>query len=222
MENNQQHGVSRRSVAKGAAWAVPAVVALGAAPKAAASVPCVPTFSFGGASCKCPGQSTNQSWGYYLQICVNLANGCPTPSDGNLYVWEVQNNSGKNLTGPAFPIVIPVGSCDNAYRLFNSTSSAHSLTFLYSYDAAGTNKTWSTPAIPAPVQDCSSNSAGDCLPPGSAAAKPATATTSSSSSTSSASSTTSRSSASSTSSAPAPSSTAPRSTSAPTSTTPAG
>jgi len=154
---------SRRTVAKGAAWAVPAVVALGAAPKAAAS-PCVPSFTFGGASCKCPGSSTNQTQSYYLQICSDANNTCTT-SDGTIYIWAARNNSGKALTGPSFPIEIPAGSCDTMYRLFSSESSSQYVQFQYSFDAQGTNKSWSD-LIEAPKQNCGKNSSGDCTPPG--------------------------------------------------------
>lgn len=158
---------SRRTVAKGAAWAVPAVVALGVAPEAAASEPCVPTFSFGGHSCKCPGQSTDQSWGYYLQICVSLDAGC-TPTGGGstptmVYVWDVESNS-KPLTGlPSNPTPIPVGGCTSGYLLLHSSSSASKVHFQYSFDADGTNKAWSD-FIDAPP-DCATGAGGECLAP---------------------------------------------------------
>lgn len=205
MESNEPGGLSRRTVAKGAAWAVPAAVALGAAPKAAASPPCVPTFTLNGASCKCPGGSTPQTQSYYLLICSDPANTCTT-AGGSIYIWAAESNSGKALTGPSFPIIIPAGSCDSQYRLFGSTSSAQYVHFQYSFTLDGP-KAWSA-LIPAPNQQCGRDGNGNCTAPGAspAVAKKATdSTPSSTSSTAAPSSTTS---------APATSTQAPAPTSA--------
>ena len=61
-------GISRRTVVKGTAWAVPAVVVASAAPAMAAGTSQCLTASFGALSCKQPGQGQND-YGYRLQIC---------------------------------------------------------------------------------------------------------------------------------------------------------
>lgn len=65
MTNNEQGSglrPSRRSVVKGAAWAVPAVAVAAAAPSAAASPPPPPVINFGQSEfCKLPGSSTKDS-----------------------------------------------------------------------------------------------------------------------------------------------------------------
>ncbi|GAA3664559.1 MULTISPECIES: hypothetical protein [Dermacoccaceae] len=160
--------VTRRNVATSAAWAVPAVALVSAAPNAAASVPCVPTFSFGGNSCKCPGQSTDQSWGYYLQICATV-NGCTGPGGATkLYIWDVTNNAKKKLipSGASFPLVLDIGTgsaCSTGYLLFNSESSASKIRFQYSFAANGSGAQWSSD-IDAPP-NCGTNASGGCLPP---------------------------------------------------------
>lgn len=62
--------VTRRTVARGAAWAVPAIAVGAAAPHAAASAPPPPTVTFTGQGCKLPGQSTDYPWGYRLTFDV--------------------------------------------------------------------------------------------------------------------------------------------------------
>lgn len=61
---------SRRTVVQGLAWTVPVVAVATSAPAFAASCE---TFTFGAGSCKCPGQSTPDKYGYWLRICYN----CP-------------------------------------------------------------------------------------------------------------------------------------------------
>jgi hypothetical protein len=85
---------SRRSVVKGAAWAVPAVVVAGAAPALAASQ-CL-TATFGGVSCKWPGTGQN-NWGYKLQIC--FTNNCDVTA--NIHVSAIQGNAASS---PLFPV----------------------------------------------------------------------------------------------------------------------
>ncbi len=60
---------SRRTIARGAAWAVPVIAVSAAAPALAASGgPLV----FTGISCKGPGQSGSNSWTYFMQTQVTL------------------------------------------------------------------------------------------------------------------------------------------------------
>src|SRR6476661_11238847 len=80
---SQKHGAdsappSRRSVVKGAAWAVPAVVVAGVAPTVAASGG---PLSFTGGACKLPGNSTDTFQGYVFELtAVNTAGPLPTTS----------------------------------------------------------------------------------------------------------------------------------------------
>jgi hypothetical protein len=68
---------SRRSVVKGAAWAVPAVVVAAAAPTVAASAG---FLTFSGSACKLPGNSQDTFKGYVFELFANNAPG-PLPRD---------------------------------------------------------------------------------------------------------------------------------------------
>ena len=96
--SEKKSGISRRTVAKGMAWSVPAVALAVAAPAYAAS-PCTPVFSFGAASCKCPGGSDPIKFGYVLQFCFTVAAQCALPPGGTTAtIIAIENNSGKPLT----------------------------------------------------------------------------------------------------------------------------
>jgi hypothetical protein len=85
---------SRRTIAKGAAWAVP-VIAIGAsAPHAAASGgPIV----FTGLSCKQGGQSGNSNFTYHMEVQVTI----PAGSAGQVSIQQIQECSGSpTLTSP--------------------------------------------------------------------------------------------------------------------------
>jgi hypothetical protein len=86
-------GVSRRTVVRGSAWAVPAVVVATAAPAMAASPSECITATFGGNSCKQPGEGTNAK-GYRLQIC--FSNICNVPAV--ILVRTVRGNTGGSPT----------------------------------------------------------------------------------------------------------------------------
>ena len=95
----KKSGVSRRTVAKAMAWSVPAVALAVPAPAYAAS-PCTPVPSFGGASCKCPGGSTNVKFGYILQICVTVGNQCALPPEGlTATIHGIVNESNVSVVG---------------------------------------------------------------------------------------------------------------------------
>jgi hypothetical protein len=68
---------SRRSVVKGAAWAVPAVVVAAAAPTVAASLG---FLTFSGRACKLPGNSQSIFKGYVFELFANNVAG-PGPRD---------------------------------------------------------------------------------------------------------------------------------------------
>ncbi|GGI46704.1 hypothetical protein BCL57_001103 [Agromyces flavus] len=77
IDPTEQTGVSRRTVTKAMAWAAPVVAIAATAPLAAAS--CIPTVTLGPGSCKCPGQSTDLPWHYFLKICAGGV-ACPESS----------------------------------------------------------------------------------------------------------------------------------------------
>ncbi len=79
---------SRRSVVKGAAWAVPAVVVAGAAPTVAASAG---PLSFTGGACKLPGNSTDTLKGYVFELTAVNTIG-PLPGTGITVISNVQIN----------------------------------------------------------------------------------------------------------------------------------
>jgi hypothetical protein len=103
-----KQGVSRRTVVKGTAWAVPAVVVASAAPAMAAS-PCV-TISFGPNSCKQPGEGQNIK-GYNLQFC--FTNTCNTAI--TVTVTAIQGNQGNAPLQPVTPplvITVPANTAN--------------------------------------------------------------------------------------------------------------
>lgn len=172
--------INRRTITKGVAWATPFVAVALPAPSAATTPPCVPELTFDlQKSCKCPGQSTNFNYGYFLSICVEDVNHC-IPSGGAggpvVYVQGVQNNSGVVLTAQPmnpdwcgsmlpFPITVdPVTgkSCSPVLRLGpvpGSGSSAGKLKVTYSFSPNGPTQTATIDAPP----DCpSSGTTGMC------------------------------------------------------------
>ena len=130
-------GVSRRTVVKGAAWAVPVVAVASAVPAMAAS-PCEPVITFGGLSCKCPGQSTGDPWTYYLQFCATLDPNC---TGGTVSITAVNSKTGGpggtplgTPDGSPYPILVPAGElCSQTYK-FTSANSANFILITYTYD----------------------------------------------------------------------------------------
>jgi hypothetical protein len=111
MSNN--HGAdsappSRRSVVKGAAWAVPAVVVAGAAPTVAASAG---PLTFTGGACKLPGNANDIFKGYLFELAAVNTLG-PLPTTGVTVITNVRLN-GQLVTG--FQVVVksatPAGTC---------------------------------------------------------------------------------------------------------------
>lgn len=85
---------SRRSVVKGAAWAVPAVVVAGAAPTVAASEG---PLRFTGGACKLPGNANDIFKGYVFELIATNSPG-PNPVTGVTVITNVQVN-GQPVTG---------------------------------------------------------------------------------------------------------------------------
>jgi hypothetical protein len=126
-EQGQSTRVSRRTIAKGAAWAVP-VVPLAVATPAYAQSGCVPTLSFSPDSCRCTGVGQNAK-DYYVSIC-NTGTTCPD-SDGILYV-SIRANTGNDHEEfvPGLTIAVPVGGCSEPVH-FNSGNSSLKIRFYY-------------------------------------------------------------------------------------------
>ena len=85
---------SRRTIARGVAWAVPVIAVSAAAPAMAASGgPIV----FTGISCKGPGQSGGNTWTYYMQITISV----PGPGSAGVVINSITECSGSpTLTTP--------------------------------------------------------------------------------------------------------------------------
>src|SRR3954451_21784139 len=119
-------GVSRRTVVKGTAWAVPAVVVATAAPAMAAGASQCLTATFSALSCKQPGGGQND-FGYRLQIC--FTNTCT--STVQIVITGIQGNTGGSQRDPLnIPLEVPVGqTCTPALSpvIYCSTNSANFL-----------------------------------------------------------------------------------------------
>ena len=122
---------SRRSVVKGAAWAVPAVVVAGAAPTVAASAG---PLSFSGGACKLPGNANDIFKGYVFELIAVNSPG-PGPTTGVTVITNVKIN-GVAVTG--YQVVVKTGdtctcaTCTppgstvcNTFCTPDATSSAH-------------------------------------------------------------------------------------------------
>jgi hypothetical protein len=157
MEETTARGqVSRRTIAKGMAWAAPAIPVVAMAPKAAASPGCVPTLDFSEDSCRCPGTGQN-NFDYFVKIC-NIGTTCPD-DDGVLYV-AVRANTGQNelQTGA---IAVPVGGCSELIE-FNGTNSSVKIRITYgSTEAAALAPTAPYVIVDSPV-NCVEGDLGTC------------------------------------------------------------
>ena len=143
-------GVSRRSVAKGLAWSVPAVAVASAAPAFAASGSGpVPTFI---SACKYPGGScSSRPKGYSLFFRID------NPTDKTIYIYTVTITSvtGTPLTFafsvPRLPVAVPAGGSVIADFVASSGNSAQQA---FSADVTvtwGHNPTSPDPDNPPPV-----------------------------------------------------------------------
>ena len=133
-EQGQSTRVSRRTIAKGAAWAVPVVPLAIATPAYAAGSVCVPTLAFSPDSCRCTGVGQNTK-DYFVSIC-NEGTTCPD-TDGTLYV-SVRASTGQHPKLSETAIAVPVGGCSEPVH-FNSANSALNLRFYYGATAAEAN-----------------------------------------------------------------------------------
>lgn len=121
-----QH-VSRRSVARGAAWSVP-IAALAVAAPAYAASPVNPVISDPGKSCKCPGGGS--PWAFNLNMAITM----PGADSYSIAItsFQVDGAAPAAFLGPS-TFVLPGGEGDPAllrFRLTNSDST-HTITFTY-------------------------------------------------------------------------------------------
>ena len=147
-EMKPKQGISRRTVVKGTAWAVPAVVVASAAPAMAAGASVCVTATFGGQSCKQPGTGQNE-WGYQLEFC--FTNNCLVPV--TIDVISVQGNSGS---APLQPVDLPSitlqpgqTGCVPGTVDYCSKNSANFINVTFTVNGA-TN----VQSVPSPPQDC--------------------------------------------------------------------
>jgi hypothetical protein len=107
IERPDNSGVSRRTVTKAMAWAVPAVAVAATAPIAAAS--CIPQFGIAAGSCKKANASS-----YYLIFDLNGDPTCTAPPecDDTAVVYALRYKGNQNIFWGATnnPAPTPVGT----------------------------------------------------------------------------------------------------------------
>ena len=133
-EQGQSTRVSRRTIAKGAAWAVPIVPLAVATPaNAAVSGECVPTLDFSPDSCRCTGSGKNDK-DYYVRICDS---GVVCPDSGEFIYVSIRANTGSDheefVSG--LTIKVPVGGCSDV-TYFTSSNSSLNIRLYYGNTAA--------------------------------------------------------------------------------------
>ena len=150
---------SRRSVVKGAAWAVPAVVVAGAAPTVAASAG---LLTLNGNACKLPGNSQSIFKGYVFELIANNVTGA-NPRDAiievtgisvadtpDLGIFKVVNTSSTTCScacpaaNPLHSFCSPDGKLNQRILIYTSAdvtgnSATSTVTVTYrTYDCNGT------------------------------------------------------------------------------------
>jgi hypothetical protein len=95
---------SRRSVVKGAAWSVPAIIAAAPAPAIAASIG---ALSFTGSACKLPGNSSDTYKGYVFEL-VATNTGAPGAVDT---VTVITGVTVDGVIEPSFAVVAKNDPC---------------------------------------------------------------------------------------------------------------
>lgn len=161
LENEQAPtGISRRTVTKAVAWAVPAVAVAAAVPIASASTPCV-AVTAGGSGCKWPGSGNN--WSYDLQFCYQ--NNCGRSVQ--VKVTRITNNAGKAFTACTsnthigLVVTLTAGQqiCYGPWPYSSSASASKIEVYGSIQDTLGN---WGPEIhlaeVPAPVQTCSGSS----------------------------------------------------------------
>jgi len=96
------HSPSRRTVVKGAAWTMPAVLVAAPAPVVAASVA---PLTFTGSACKLPGGSSDTYKGYVFELVATSAGG----SDNTVTV--ITGVTVDGIAEPHYAVSVKSGSC---------------------------------------------------------------------------------------------------------------
>ncbi|KRC88232.1 hypothetical protein ASE25_15415 [Terrabacter sp. Root85] len=99
---NTSHSPSRRTVVKGAAWTMPAVLVAAPAPVVAASVA---PLTFSGSACKLPGGSSDTYKGYVFELVATSAGG----SDNTVTV--ITGVTVDGIAEPHYAVSVKTGSC---------------------------------------------------------------------------------------------------------------
>jgi hypothetical protein len=94
--------LSRRTVVRGAAWAMPAVVVAAPAPAVAASTA---PLSFTGSACKLPGGSSDTYKGYVFEIVVT------TPGGSEDTVTVITGVTVNGVSEPHYAVSVKSGAC---------------------------------------------------------------------------------------------------------------
>jgi hypothetical protein len=163
---SQKHGAdtappSRRSVVKGAAWAVPAVVVAGAAPTVAASAG---FLTLNGNACKLPGNSQSTFKGYVFEAISNNVTG-PLPRDAIVEITSITVAGSPDLG--AYKVVLPGGaqSCSCSCGTLNPNhvycspdGSVNQRVLIYSSADVTGNSANSTVTITYRIYDCAGGS----------------------------------------------------------------
>lgn len=161
-EKPRPSGVSRRTVVKGAAWAVPAITVASAVPAVAASRPCVappPTID----GCKHSGSST--AWDKTYRAPIVFTNNCTGTAAQDLTIkitglsWSGScsipnrfaivkgNEPNGTITFPAVGFQFTIDSSYDFYLFWRCSSSSNStLTFTYEVTDSLNNTTTYTAA----------------------------------------------------------------------------
>jgi len=162
-EDSEQKGVSRRTVTKAMAWAVPAIAVATAAPAFAASPTCV-TIELGPEACKVPGQSEEQTpWFYHLQVC--FMNTCTSGGDIEVVIDGAVTVSGVVVPNFGGTFQLSPGEEVCLTSDFCSTNSAGAILISGTIggvpiDNQGGNSPGRIPAGPNDLDDCTE--AGAC------------------------------------------------------------
>jgi len=96
------HTPSRRTVVKGAAWTMPAVLVAAPAPVVAASVA---PLTFTGSACKLPGGSSDTYKGYVFELVATSAGGSDTT------VTVITGVTVDGIAEPHYAVSVKSGSC---------------------------------------------------------------------------------------------------------------
>jgi hypothetical protein len=122
--------LTKRRAVLHAAWAVPAVIAVSAAPALALSAP-IQIVSFGG-SCKYPGQSVpGKEYGYHMVVTFN-SNGPGIVTIDNFIIGGAPTT---DITPKTFPIT--AGNTVTAFDVFSSNSAQRDAVITYTFTPTG-------------------------------------------------------------------------------------